>query len=557
MTFNQLVKSEKLSTVAVISCCVFIIVTSFLTINISSSLFSSSASAQSAEELIVEIDEYWFQCKNIAEEIKVNGFEEREKLESLVESANKRFERIASEGGVNSSRVSKILALSKNLLVDDSRTTMKAIEDNLVSLRKEEVGLFREAINSWNDRASMLTYFILGIQILVFLLMVMSVLVITRYFDEKRKTIQAKGELARLVETSHESIFSLAKDGSILSWNEGSERMFGYSNDEVSGLDFQCLFATGSDIPAENLLAKLSMKTVREIHLKKKDGTTFFAAVSFSPVLDSKGSIESMTVVSRDVSEQVIIRSEQADFIASLTHDLKNPLIANNQVLTLVKEEDLTNSKKLHLLEKVINSNQDLIEMFSSMLELYKINSGAFQPNVMPVDFGSLIKLVTESHSHQAEASAITLVIRLDSPNTKFVADPLLVRKILSNLIDNAIKHSKSGSSVLVSFATDNERIKISVEDEGSGVSPKDTQKLFTFSGYSKDKSRPGGSSIGLYLAQKLAQIQQGSLSYAAREPRGSTFELSLPANPYTEDERNSLPSPSIQLKNDSIDTKV
>lgn len=518
-------KSLKFGITLMLLFCVSAIITSVLTMKVSNMTLKSGLMAQEAEELIFELDEFLFQYRSLYTNTS-DEVEFRKRVSKMAIS----LKEFAVKTEIGKDRIANIINLTGSLSKENLSLVIPKIESEIEKLKTAEVKLYRETIETWRSRSNFLNLSIVGLQAFTLILVAGAFLQHLSYLDQKRMAAEAIEELAKLVETTHECILAIDPEGKIKRWNSGSERTFGISETAALDRDFRDLAASAeSREKLDDYISRKVNVSSEEIELRRSDDSFFNAAISLSPVLNERGEVKAITIIARDISEQVEQRREQADFIASITHDLKNPLIANNQVLKLIAENTFTEDKKEEALSKVINSNNDMIEIFSSMLEVYKINAGVLKSQLMAVDLPGLIVRQVDSFSHQAETKKIGLQYQVQSSEGEYYTDPLLVQKILSNLIDNAIKYSDANSSITVSTAENDEWVSISVSDQGKGISLEQKENLFRFTPKLSTEQNSGGSSVGLYLCHKLALELGGEIRYVPRVPRGSKFELVIP----------------------------
>ena len=509
----------------------FIIGSSWMTARVSEFLLRSSSSAQSAEELVAKIDEFWFFCLNEFERANENGSSPKVTLHERQarDQAKHDFLSAAALEGISVSRVEELLKLSYELGGSGSREALRKIESLLMELRREEVSRHREAIGEWSEMAASLTKVLSAVQVSSVVLLAAALYFQIRYIEQERGVSEARIELGKLVESSQGSIFSTDRSGNIQKWNPASERMFGVPREQALGVNIASFLAESQESALRSRIHGEQPIALGPLECKMRgaDGEPFYAALSFSPVIDRDGRCNSITIVARDVSEPVRLRHEQADFIASLTHDLKNPLIANNQILRLLLSGDLERERRDEFLNRVIISNQNIIDMFTSMLEVYKMNSGTFKVSLMDVRITRIIEDVIESHRHHAALQSVKLESRVADALPLCRTDPILLKKILNNLLDNAIKYSSQGCSAIVSVFQDESKLAVVVEDNGRGLPESKSLFSFSFSMVAEDKK--SGPNFWLFLSPKLSPYPGAPLSYEKVEPQGTRFILRLP----------------------------
>jgi heavy metal sensor kinase len=217
---------------------------------------------------------------------------------------------------------------------------------------------------------------------------------------------------------------------------------------------------------------------------------------------------------------------EMSDNIA---HDLKSPLTR----IRGIAEVTLTTGKSLNEYENMAASTIEecdrLLDMINTMLMISKTESGVDKLSREGIDLAGLVQEACELFEPTAEDKSITL--SYDVPNKiHLVGDNRMIQRMLSNLLDNAIKYTPSGGTVSVSVSEDDERgVVITIKDTGIGISPGDLTRIFGRF-YRCDQSRSQvGIGLGLSLARAIARAHGGDITVMSRLNQGSTFTITLP----------------------------
>lgn len=254
--------------------------------------------------------------------------------------------------------------------------------------------------------------------------------------------------------------------------------------------------------------------------------------------------VRSLLRLKRSIDEQTEMIRQRDDFVARLTHDLRTPLVAANRVLSLCLEgifgtppEDMQEA-----LDNVITNNENLLQMTNTLLQVYRHEAGHKKMVRSPVSIYTLAKEVVQELKPLAEEKALTLDLETQPSNGQASSehyqtegDRIELRRLLTNLLGNAIKFTDSGSIlVLLSVSPDPveavrspEAIHIAVKDTGAGIDPEAQGQIFDWF-YQGDHMR-AGSGLGLHLSKRIAEMHEGTLTLESEVGKGSTFTLSLP----------------------------
>ena len=198
-------------------------------------------------------------------------------------------------------------------------------------------------------------------------------------------------------------------------------------------------------------------------------------------------------------------------------------------------EVTLTTGKAIgeyeHLAASTVEECDRLLDMINTMLMITKAESGLDKLNEEAIDLARLVHDACELLEPVAEDRGLSLAC--DTPDTcDLVGDRRMIQRILSNLLDNALKYTPSGGAVKVSlFEKDEREVVLAVQDTGIGIPAGDLPHVFErFYRCDQSRSEPG-TGLGLSLARAFARAHQGDIAVASTPGQGSTFTLILPRN--------------------------
>jgi two-component system sensor histidine kinase/response regulator len=247
---------------------------------------------------------------------------------------------------------------------------------------------------------------------------------------------------------------------------------------------------------------------------------------------------------------------EREDFVYRLTHDLRTPLIAADRMLTLFQQEAFgpTSPDMDEAVATMIQSNQNLLQMVNTILEVYRHDAGHKNLNFAPCDLVQVIREVAQELTLLAEARGLTLQVDLDTDHgpkrvTTVMGDRMELRRLVSHLVNNAIKFTRKGTINIrligapiksVSEAdSSNTWVTIEVEDTGCGIPAEDQNKLFERFRQGEGDNRRAGSGLGLYLVRRIVEGHQGTIQVQSEVGKGSVFTIQLPVQPFSSEHGN------------------
>lgn len=221
----------------------------------------------------------------------------------------------------------------------------------------------------------------------------------------------------------------------------------------------------------------------------------------------------------------------KSDFISVLSHDLKTPLARIKAMVDVISSEPtkLNYEQKLALLQ-LEKSQTQLINFIDEMVQMSHLDGGSLKLNLKSSDINQVITTVVKESRFHAEEKNIEIVMELE-PLFSFKFDPHLIKQVIQNLVENALKYSDKNTRVLISSEDKNDNIVVQITDQGMGISSSDLKKIFNrYFRSKKAKDSVGQSSgLGLYLSNEFVKLHNGQLLANSKEGIGSTFTLSLP----------------------------
>lgn len=222
---------------------------------------------------------------------------------------------------------------------------------------------------------------------------------------------------------------------------------------------------------------------------------------------------------------------QRENFVSCLTHDLRTPLVAANRMLDLMGKQvfgDITDEQQ-EAIASITKSNENLLEMLNTLLETHHYELGQKTLSFIAVNLQQLIEEVVNELKPLALDKNIALNCDLDRDVAEIKGDRLELRRVITNLIANAIKFTDHGS-IKILLSQNSSEVLVTVEDTGIGISPQEQQTIFQR--YHQGNHRRAGKGLGLYLCQQIINAHQGKLlveSVQTEDKSGTTFTFSLP----------------------------
>jgi len=223
----------------------------------------------------------------------------------------------------------------------------------------------------------------------------------------------------------------------------------------------------------------------------------------------------------------------KSEFLANMSHELRTPLnaiIGFSQVLDERLFGEL-NEKQTEYIKDIHESGAHLLSLINDILDLSKVEAGRMELVVKKFDVRVALDNALTLVKERSLRHGISLEVELDSGLGTIVADERKFKKILLNLLTNAIKFTPQGGAITVAASGPENRLKIAISDTGGGIAPEDQKTIFEeFRQVSeKDGQAREGTGLGLTLTKKFVEMHGGEISVASEVGKGSSFRFFLP----------------------------
>lgn len=336
------------------------------------------------------------------------------------------------------------------------------------------------------------------------------------------------------------AIFLLDTSGVIVSWNVGAQRIKGYAAGEIIGTHFSRFYTEedkARDLPAHLLArAQAAGRVEDEGWRVRKDGTRFWADVIITPLHDSSGQLRGYGKVTRDLTAQrsmeVLRESESRlyEFLAMLSHELRNPLAPMVNALALLRSRrEVDTGRLLDIIDRQVSHMSRIVD---DLLDVGRLTSGKIALKKDIVELNRLVLQAAEACRSLVDAREHTIELRSSGGSMYIEADSTRIVQVVVNLITNAVKFTRCGGRITVAVEREGDDAIVRVTDNGIGIPAASLDSifgLFVQGEQSLDRAE-GGLGIGLTLVKRLVEMHGGAVSVSsAGADRGSEFVVRLP----------------------------
>ena len=367
---------------------------------------------------------------------------------------------------------------------------------------------------------------------------------------EKKKTEDEIRLFKKAVESSSISISISDIQGNLLYVNPYFTRITGYSYDEVMGKNPRFLKSGlhPSTYYKEMWDTILSGKDWEgEFQNKRKNGELFWVKAIISPILNRDGSIAHFVAVKDDVTDQRRLlsellkaknKAEESDrlktaFLHNLSHEIRTPMNAIIGFGQFLANEELTVQQRKEYFEILDHSSKRLMNTVDDLVEMASLLSGVIQLTKNTVFIAELFTELKFKFDSQCRDKQLSLKLELSGPDENIIhTDEKLLKRILEELVDNAVKFTSEGS-VTIGCLQKNDLLELFVKDTGIGINMINYDMIFhPFNQENVSIARLfEGNGLGLSIARGYARLLGTDISIESESGKGSTFSFKLPVH--------------------------
>ncbi len=219
-------------------------------------------------------------------------------------------------------------------------------------------------------------------------------------------------------------------------------------------------------------------------------------------------------------------------FLSSMSHELRTPMNAImgfTQIMQMDQKDELSD-EQAHNLKEIMSASQHLLSLIDDILDLSNLGSGEFDSSPTDIDLDDIINEAIPLIFHLMKKKNIDVSIHDDVKYLNVHADPVLLKKVLFNILCNAIEYNYEGGNVIVTAEKFDGKVNVSISDTGKGIADSDLKHLFKPFHRLDTKHNVSGVGIGLSLSKKMVEVMNGTLTVKSAIGEGSRFTITLPS---------------------------
>ncbi|WP_420768906.1 ATP-binding protein [Parageobacillus thermoglucosidasius] len=342
---------------------------------------------------------------------------------------------------------------------------------------------------------------------------------------------QEKEQLASILSSMADGVITFNRDGEILITNPPAERFLQ-----------AWYFEQGNDAeiiaPLPPQVNELFIRVVREekeqsIELSLQ-GRTW--VILMTP-LYGKTNVRGAVAVLRDMTEERRLDKLRKDFIANVSHELRTPIaMLQGYSEAIIDDIAATDEEKKEMAKVIYDESLRMGRLVNDLLDLARMEAGHITLNYETVQLAPYIERIIRKFQGLAKEKQIDLSAEFDNEDIRIRMDPDRIEQVLTNLIDNAIRHTDQNGAVKIIAEQNGGGVTIHVQDSGTGIPEEDLPFVFERF-YKADKARTRGRSgtgLGLAIVKNIVEAHKGTISVHSKLHEGTTFTFHLPNGPQT-----------------------
>ncbi len=362
---------------------------------------------------------------------------------------------------------------------------------------------------------------------------------------DRKEAESATAKLATIVESSDDAIISETIDGTITSWNNGAEKIFGYKASEIIGKNISILFPENRRNEEIIMLEKIQRgESVEHIETDRltKDGRLINISLGLFAIRDASGNIINVAKIARDITERKRLEQQLQErnreleklnnsrmlFMRTISHELGN--ILNAIVIPIgILQKDITAKQREKMFSILKRNIADMRTLLDQLMDYSTILAGQESLRIDFYDINQLLAEITELVKPVIESKGLRFELASDPTIGGLASDQLKIKRVIHNLLSNAIKYTNEGYIKLSIKSAGQDSYQIIIEDSGEGISEDNIKRLFQEFHRFSSRSNIRGTGLGLAITKRLVKLLQGRIEISSTLSKGTRVVVILP----------------------------
>ncbi|NJP37949.1 cell wall metabolism sensor histidine kinase WalK [Alkalicoccus luteus] len=335
-------------------------------------------------------------------------------------------------------------------------------------------------------------------------------------------------KLASVLMHMTDGVIATDRNGNVILVNRRAEEIFGKSQENLAGKDVTSVLGLDKFMTLNDLY-RFQDPLLLDFDAQEEE---MIIEANFSTIEKDNGAENGLIAVLHDVTEQERVEEERREFVANVSHELRTPLTSMKSYLEALQDGAVNDPDIApQFLEVTSNETDRMIRLVNDLLQLSKMDSKDYSVSVAEIDAPQLVNHVIDRFEMTTKNQEIQFKRRIPEQEITVQGDRDKLMQLMDNIVSNAVKYSPEGGTINVSLKQEQERLVVSVKDEGVGIPKENIPHVFDRF-YRVDKARSrnlGGTGLGLAIAKEIAMAHGGNIWVSSEWGKGTTFSFSLP----------------------------
>ncbi|MBD9398460.1 KinB sensor domain-containing domain [Pseudomonas sp. PDM11] len=335
--------------------------------------------------------------------------------------------------------------------------------------------------------------------------------------------------LQAVLDSIDDGLLIFGRDGLLEHFNPVAQRQLGWDDQPLGQRPSQALGRPELDEQLQHVLQGHNLEQRLADLQVEANGETRLLNYSLTPVSHSQGHILGAVMVLHDVTEQRAFERARNEFVLRASHELRTPVTGMHMAFGLLRERSkfAEESREADLVRIVDEEMERLVHLIEDLLNFSRYQSGVQKLELAPCDIPELLENAVRRHQSKAQARQIDMQLEMGDALPRTHLDRAQIERVLDHLIDNALRHSPEGGTLRLCAQRQEERLLISVEDEGEGIAYGQQARLFE--PFVQIGHKKGGAGLGLALCKEIVQLHGGRIGAESQPGQGARFHIALP----------------------------
>ena len=319
--------------------------------------------------------------------------------------------------------------------------------------------------------------------------------------------------------------------GNVLYENAMAEKFLGFTNEDTAN-KWKYKQRHSQEVKDEDIFVIQNAECIsveRRITLKNEDTRWF--NVTKCPIFDEEQNVVGICAVARDIELEKEAYEQRETYVATLTHDLKTPTIAQIKALDILLSQDLGSLTKdqKDLLKMTKDSCEYMYDMISTLLSTYKYENGDYKLNYEDCNINDLISESCDELETLLQEKNIKVHIANLHQNQIIQCDKIQIKRVIINILSNAIYYAYENSEILLTIESQQRDFVVKIENSSHYINPTLMANIFKKYVSHADKFNKIGAGLGLYLAKQIIDAHKGQIIAESFEDNRNIFGFKLP----------------------------